>query len=247
METEVKPKNIYQRLAEVRKTVSYLKKDNDSFQYKYVSSSQTLGNLSAKINEMGLILIPEIISQEITEHKNSKGNTEFFTKLNMNFIWVNIDEPTDRVVCHWTAQGIDNAEKGIGKALTYAEKYFMLKFFNIATDKDDPDKFQEKFETKEEKAERERTEKEAEKIKKEQEAKQAAEEKAKQDAENKRIQEVITSVNNAKNADDLKIIRVANPGLENTNSDYKKALSLKYKSFDSENLMSQATKEAQPV
>jgi hypothetical protein len=29
--------------------------------------------------------------------------------------------------------------------MTYAEKYFMLKFFNIATDKDDPDSFQKKM------------------------------------------------------------------------------------------------------
>ena len=27
-------------------------------------------------------------------------------------------------------------EKGVGKALTYGKKYFLLKFFNIATDKD---------------------------------------------------------------------------------------------------------------
>jgi hypothetical protein len=46
------------------------------------------------------------------------------------------------------AQGVDIAgEKGVGKALTYGEKYFLLKTFNIATDKDDPDAFQEKAES----------------------------------------------------------------------------------------------------
>ena len=35
----------------------------------------------------------------------------------------------------------------MGKALTYGEKYFLLKFFNIATDKDDPDSFQRKQES----------------------------------------------------------------------------------------------------
>jgi len=49
---------------------------------------------------------------------------------------------------NWYAQGIDLAgEKGPGKALTYAEKYFLLKFFNIATSADDPDTFQKKAET----------------------------------------------------------------------------------------------------
>jgi len=137
--------NIYQRLSNVRKTCSYLRKENEGYQFKYVSSSQTLGHLHNAINENGLILIPEIVSQELQETTNQKGNKEFFTKLNMVFTWVNIDNPDEKIVCQWTAQGLDNAEKGIGKALTYAEKYFLLKFFNIATDKDDPDKFQEKM------------------------------------------------------------------------------------------------------
>lgn len=34
--------------------------------------------------------------------------------------------------------------EGIGKALTYAEKYFLLKQFNIPTDNDDPDSFQQR-------------------------------------------------------------------------------------------------------
>lgn len=44
----------------------------------------------------------------------------------------------------WYAQGLDvEGEKGVGKLLTYGEKYLFLKLFNIATDKDDPDSFQD--------------------------------------------------------------------------------------------------------
>jgi len=67
----------------------------------------------------------------------------------MTMMWVNIDDPSDTAKVSWYAQGVDLAgEKGVGKALTYAEKYFLLKTFNIATDKDDPDAFQEKIESK---------------------------------------------------------------------------------------------------
>ncbi|MNP04955.1 ERF superfamily protein [compost metagenome] len=53
------------------------------------------------------------------------------------------------IECPWYSQGVDIAgEKGVGKALTYGEKYFILKFFNIPTDKDDPDTFQKKYEQK---------------------------------------------------------------------------------------------------
>ena len=145
--------NVYQRLAEVRKAVPYLKKEQKGAQYQYVGSSDVLGSLHAKINEVGLMLIPEIVGHLVTasERTNAKGNisNEYFTELEMTMMWVNIDDPSDTAKVSWYAQGVDLAgEKGVGKALTYGEKYFLLKFFNIATDKDDPDTFQDKIESK---------------------------------------------------------------------------------------------------
>ena len=145
--------NVYQRLAEVRKAVPYLKKEQKGAQYQYVGSSDVLGSLHAKINEVGLMLIPEIVGHLVTssERTNAKGNisNEYFTELEMTMTWVNIDDPSDTAKVSWYAQGVDLAgEKGVGKALTYAEKYFLLKFFNIATDKDDPDTFQDKIDSK---------------------------------------------------------------------------------------------------
>lgn len=145
--------NVYQRLAEVRKSVPYLKKEQKGSQYQYVGSSDVLGALHDKINEVGLMLIPEITGHKVTpyERVNAKGNTsnEYFTEIEMTMTWVNINNPEDNVSVKWYAQGVDLAgEKGVGKALTYGEKYFLLKTFNIATDKDDPDAFQEKVDAK---------------------------------------------------------------------------------------------------
>jgi hypothetical protein len=146
--------NIYQKLIEVRKTVPYLQKENSGSQYKYVSSSQVLGNCISKMNELGLLLVARIIKHNVTEspieQKDDKGNVlkrtiTYFTEIDVEFTWVNAEKPEEKIICEWYGQGVDIAgEKGLGKALTYAEKYFMLKFFNIATDKDDPDAFQEK-------------------------------------------------------------------------------------------------------
>lgn len=134
--------NIYQKLIEVRKSVPYLQKDNTGHQFKYVSSSQTLGSLKKAMDEHGIMLIPNVKQERVLDHTTSKGAHWYFTVLDMDFTWVNADNPEERVVCGWTGQGLDDGEKGVGKALTYAEKYFMLKFFNIPTDKDDPDSFQ---------------------------------------------------------------------------------------------------------
>jgi hypothetical protein len=143
--------NVYQRLAEVRKVAPYIQKGNKGQQYDYVGSSDVLGALNDKINEVGLILVPEITGHQVTtyERTNAKGNAsnEYFTELDMIYTWINIDDPSDRVAVKFYGQGIDLAgEKGLGKALTYAEKNFMLKFFNIATDKSDPDAHQQKTE-----------------------------------------------------------------------------------------------------
>lgn len=148
--------NVYQRLAEVRKKVSYLKKEQSGSQFNYVGSSDVLGALHSKINEMGLLLQPaitghkvkdqiEIINQynKYTKQTEQKQRITYFTELEMTMRWINIDNPEDFLESKWYAQGVDIAgEKGVGKALTYAEKYFLLKFFNIATDDDDPDKYQ---------------------------------------------------------------------------------------------------------
>ena len=151
--------NVYQRLAKVRESVPYLQKTQRGQQYQYVGSSDVLGALHAKINEVGVQLVPSIVDHKVTEHveigsqynKYTKQNDEkkritYFTELDMVMRWVNNDDPEDFIECAWYAQGVDIAgEKGVGKALTYAEKYFLLKYFNIATDKDDPDSFQEKM------------------------------------------------------------------------------------------------------
>jgi hypothetical protein len=137
--------NIYQKLIEVRKAVPYLKKENEGYQFKFVSSSQTLSALKEKMDDMQLLLVPSITSKNLIE-KSAINAKEHLTEIEMDFVWINAEKPEEVIKCHWYGQGLDTGEKGVGKALTYAEKYFLLKFFNIPTDKDDPDSFQNKVE-----------------------------------------------------------------------------------------------------
>jgi len=137
--------NIYQKLIEVRKEVPYLQKESKGYQFNYTGSSLVLGSLKTKMDELGLLLIPRVVSKEVSEHITKNDGKEYFTELCLEFTWVNAENPEEIIVCAWYGQGLDSGEKGVGKAMTYAEKYFMLKFFNIATDKDDPDSFQKKM------------------------------------------------------------------------------------------------------
>jgi hypothetical protein len=148
--------NIYQKLIEVRKEVPYIQKADKGSQYQYTGSSRVLASLKKKMDELGLLLVPAITKPTLHEStveyeetdqngkKKPKRTTTYFTELEMTMTWINADEPKEQITVPWYGQGVDIAgEKGVGKALTYAEKYFMLKFFNIATDKDDPDSFQQ--------------------------------------------------------------------------------------------------------
>ena len=148
--------NIYQKLIEVRKSVPYLKKESQGHQYQYTGSSQVLSSVRAKMDELGLLLTTKVIGHnlltETVENKdkydNLKKTTTYFTELDIEFTWINVENPEEIITIPFYGQGVDIAgEKGVGKALTYAEKYFLLKQFNIATDKDDPDAFQEKAES----------------------------------------------------------------------------------------------------
>lgn len=138
--------NIYEKLIEVRKAVPYLQKEAKGHQYNYVSSSQVLSAVRRRMDEVGLMLLPTITKTNVIAENDGKRTT-YFTELWIDFAWVNAEKPDETVKSSWYGQGIDIAgEKGVGKALTYAEKYYLLKTFNIATDKDDPDSFQDKQE-----------------------------------------------------------------------------------------------------
>ena len=167
------PLNVYKKLLEVKKKVPYIQKDKAGFNYTYVTPSAVFGLINPMLNELGLILITNVIdvkSYEIAPKIDKQGKlkaAEWKFDLNFIFDWVDV-ETGQKLSIPWSASGCNGDDKGLGSALTYAERYFVLKQFNIPTDNDDPDSFQEKHLTPDEKKEAERLKKEAdEKIKKE--------------------------------------------------------------------------------
>ena len=135
---------LIQKLLEIRKSIDYLQKKAEGAQFKYTSSSQVLASVREQMNEQGVVLTSAVTNARVDKYENKKGVMVIFTELDMVMTWH--DAESDTIIeLPWYGQGVDLAgEKGVGKAMTYAEKYFILKQFNIPTDKDDPDAFQEK-------------------------------------------------------------------------------------------------------
>jgi hypothetical protein len=140
--TSEKKMNIFQKLLEIQKQVNGLGKDKSSFNYKYVTGSKVLEHIKPIMNEYGLILKQEVLSidNDRIDYLNSKGasKTEVLSKVMMKFTWID-SETGERDENMFGANGFNEFEKGLGSALTYAERYFLLKYFHISTDEDDID------------------------------------------------------------------------------------------------------------
>lgn len=134
--------NLFQKLLEIQKRVVGLGKDSKSFGYQYVSGSKVLEHIKPLMNEYGILLKQEVVDIENTrqDYVTSKGasKTEILTKAIMKFTWVDC-ETGDKDENYFAANGFNEFEKGLGSALTYAERYFLLKYFHISTDEDDID------------------------------------------------------------------------------------------------------------
>lgn len=141
--------NIYQKLVEIRKSIDVFTKDTEGYGYKYVSGSQVLHKIKAKMDELGVLLIPHINDQSHKtfdytvwdkQAKQEKSKTDFIVFGSMTYTWVNAENPDDRIEIPFQYMGQqDDISKAFGSALTYSERYFLLKFFGVPTDEDDPD------------------------------------------------------------------------------------------------------------
>lgn len=139
-------KNLHEKLLFVKKQVAYLKKDTKGHNYQYASPELVLGELNPLLNEVGVMLKSEVVNveHEVIEYStdSGKGKIEVLYNVKMLCTWIDTENPDDREPCEWHGSGMNDFEKGYGSALTYGERYFMLKYFNIPTGKDDPDSFQ---------------------------------------------------------------------------------------------------------
>lgn len=138
---------IRQKLIEIQKAVRGLAKDAKAYNYDYVSGSRLLSFLRPKMDELGVILVPEILDVETKEVRQQKWDgrarqaveeTKLLYVLRMRMTWVDCEDG-DSMPLEWRAAGENAVDKGYGAALTYGERYFLMKFFHIATDEDDVD------------------------------------------------------------------------------------------------------------
>ena len=84
------------------------------------------------ITETAVLVNSKTYNGETNERK------ELFLRIETVYRFVNVDDPKDYVDVTTYGDGIDGGDKAPGKAMTYADKYALLKAYKIETG-DDPD------------------------------------------------------------------------------------------------------------
>jgi hypothetical protein len=122
--------NVHQRMMEAMHKVSYLQKETKKgVPYSLVSHDEVTKAVRDVLIDVGVHYFPCKL-----EHIQNGNRTE--AKITVKF--VNVDDPTDYFEVPSLGYGVDQQDKGPGKAISYAVKYALLKAFALVTG-DDPD------------------------------------------------------------------------------------------------------------
>lgn len=141
---------IYEKLLKIRRNVDYIQKTETGNQgAKYADPAVLLKKIRDKMNDLSVILTPSLTNSTITTSpmptKNNPENNGYIFQSDGVYTFVDC-ETGEKHENQWFFCGShrDDAAMAGGAALTYFERYFLLKFFQIPTSKDDPEHFKQK-------------------------------------------------------------------------------------------------------
>lgn len=142
--------NLFNKLLAIRKSVEYIQKTEKGNQgAMHVDPAVLLKTIRDKMDEHGVLLVPALTEAEAelisAPTKNNKDAKTFVFKSSMSYTWYDCDSDM-KLPVPWVCTGKHMTDPAMaqGSALTYSERYFLLKFFQIPTAKDDPEFFEAK-------------------------------------------------------------------------------------------------------
>jgi len=143
--------NLHEKLSEIRKSVEYIQKTEKGNQgAMYVDPAVLLKKIRDKMNEHNILLVPSVGESKIEQidapTKNNPSAKSFLYSGEMKYTWLDATDPEQNLGVPWflTGKHMQDPAMAYGAALTYTERYFLLKFFQIPTAKDDPEFFKNK-------------------------------------------------------------------------------------------------------
>lgn len=135
--------NVLQRIHKCMEQVGGVQKNitvgEGKNSYRAVSHDDVTEALRPLMVKHGLVcwIQKSYPTTESVVFKNKYGERQqFFTKVDCEVVFANVDDPEDRIVVHCSGHGVDSADKSIGKAISYATKYAYMKTFMLGTGED---------------------------------------------------------------------------------------------------------------
>jgi hypothetical protein len=130
--TTTKKPTIYERIHAVMKDLKYIQKGEKKVngQYSFAGHDKVTSEVRKHLVTHGIVVVPSVTSH------SQDGNR---TVVDIETAFINVDNPDDKVVINFFGYGVDNQDKGPGKAFSYAKKYAFLQLFCLETG-DDPEK-----------------------------------------------------------------------------------------------------------
>ena len=143
--------NIFEKMAAITAELQTVAKNltvevSKNNKYKAVSERDILDAVKPIETKHGIysypasreILESNLLESESTYNGTTTKKTTFMTRIKTVYRFVNVEKPEEYIETITFAEGIDSQDKGSGKAMTYADKYALMKAYKISTG-DDPD------------------------------------------------------------------------------------------------------------
>lgn len=143
--------NIYEKLLAITTELNTVAKNltvqqTKTQSYKAVSERDILDAVKPLEDKYKVYSYPvkrTILESNMLESESEWNNkitkkTTFMTRIETVYRFVNVEEPSEFTETIVFSEGIDSQDKGSGKAMTYADKYALMKAYKISTG-DDPD------------------------------------------------------------------------------------------------------------
>lgn len=139
--------NIYEKLSAISTALSTVAKNLEvgvgAGKYKAVGEADVLRAVKPLEYQYKVYSYPvhrAIIESGEIESTNFKGEVkkQLFERIEVTYRFVNIEDPKEYIDIISYGDGIDSQDKSVGKAMTYADKYALLKAYKIVTG-EDPD------------------------------------------------------------------------------------------------------------
>lgn len=140
--------NIYEKMMRITNELGVIEKGlkvevSKTRSYKAVSERDILDAIKPLEEKYKVYSYP--VNRKVIDSGNLVSETDYGTKnttylrIETEYTFINIEEPSESITITTYGDGMDTGDKAPGKAMTYADKYALMKAYKISTG-DDPDK-----------------------------------------------------------------------------------------------------------